>query len=214
MKIILAVNGSPRKEGQTNALIDEILKQCNEYAKTLNKEGEIQTEKLQISDYTIHFCTGCDACLKKPNVCPLSEKSDDSMKQIEEKFSSASALIFGAPSYFGSMPAQLKVLIDRTRPWKMAGYKLKEKIFSAVATSGLDNGGIGTTLETLHAFATTQGMMILPAAGHPVLVPNLIGSTLQGNGLKEFKKINEISEVAATGAKALAQRIVDYLLKY
>jgi multimeric flavodoxin WrbA len=96
----------------------------------------------------------------------------------------------------------------------MAGYKLKEKIFSAVATSGLDNGGIGSTFESLHAFATTHAMIILPAAGHPVLIPNLIGSTLQGNGLKEFRSINQLSEVAINGAKALAQRIVDYLVKF
>lgn len=212
MKKILLLNGSPRKNGQTNTLLIEIQNQCLEYIKSLNKESEITIEMLQISDYPIKFCDGCDSCLRKPNVCPKSDEPGDSMNLLEEKVTSSNALIIGAPSYFGSMPAQLKVFVDRSRPWKMAKYKLKNIVFSAVASAGLANGGLGSTLEGLHSFAFTHAMVVLPAAGTPQLIPNLVSSTLQGNGVKEFRTFDQLSEVAASSAKALAQRIVDYII--
>ncbi|MFZ2418482.1 MAG: NAD(P)H-dependent oxidoreductase [Smithellaceae bacterium] len=50
MKVI-AINGSPRKKGNTAMLIDTVLAE-------LKKEG-IETEQVQLGGKKIHGCTAC-----------------------------------------------------------------------------------------------------------------------------------------------------------
>ena len=130
---ITLINGSPRKNRSSNFLIDQAI----EGIKTVS--GDIEINKIQISDYSITPCNGCDACLRPPNECPLSEQDD--MRKLEDQLLDTSGLIIAAPNYFGSVCAQIKVLFDRSRPWKMKGYVLRDVIFGPMAASGLRNSG-------------------------------------------------------------------------
>lgn len=56
MKVV-AFNGSPRKEGNTAALIKHVLAE-------LEKEG-IETEVVQVGGKRIHGCTACGKCYEK-----------------------------------------------------------------------------------------------------------------------------------------------------
>jgi len=204
-KKITLIVGSPRKNRSSNFLIDKAI----EGIKTVTDKFEIN--KVQISDFNITPCNGCDACLKPPNDCPLSENDD--MKKLEEQILGSSALLIAASNYFGSICAQVKVLIDRSRPWKMKGYLLKDIIFGPMAASGLRNSGEGV-ISNLINFAIIQGMIIVGnTEGIPFLEGNIPITTLQKNGLKEFIAKGEIDELGALMSKDLGKRVAELVLK-
>ena len=208
-KKILLINGSPRKNGLTNALLTAVKKKIDELKESTKKE--IDSEILQLSDYKIDHCTGCDACLRRPNTCPLSEKDD--MLKIENAMKSADAIIIGSPTYFGDMSGLVKVIIDRSRPMKMQGYQIKDKLFSGVSAAGLQNGGNNWVADSLIHFALIHGMIVVGGLGHPVLESNMANETLQMLGLKEFRKINEPGEIAIKTSANLGERIFNLLAK-
>ena len=204
LKITLIV-GSPRKNRSCNFLIDKTI----EGIKSVS--NEIKTNKIFITDYKITPCTGCDQCLKPPNECPFSK--DDDTKKMENELYNSQGLIIAAPNYFGSVSAQIKALIDRSRPWKMAGYKLKDIIFSPMAASGLRNAGGGVTSDLIN-FALIQGMIIVGGLGTPTIEENLAITTLQKYKLKEFLGKDEIDELGGKIAFNQGKRVAELILGF
>ncbi|OLS16402.1 MAG: NADPH-dependent FMN reductase [Promethearchaeota archaeon CR_4] len=199
---ILGIVGSPRKKGASATMIDTALASA--------KETGAEIERLDLVDYNVKNCTGCDACLKPPNECPLS-KDDDYLK-IEQKVIGANAIILAAPSYFSGVPVLTQNFIDRSRPMKMAKYKLQDKIFAAMGASGLRQGGGERIVDQLNAFALTQGMVVVGGLGHPVIEMNSPIATLQGEDLKAFRKPGE-DQLANAIAKGLGKRVGNLIAK-
>jgi len=114
---ILAVLGSPRKGGNTEILVDEILKGAR-------SKGH-DAEKVHLYDYEILPCLDCRGCKREKFgfTCTLS----DSMEEIYAKLESADLIIFGTPIYWYGPTAKMKLFIDRLRPYiasrKLAGRK-------------------------------------------------------------------------------------------
>jgi multimeric flavodoxin WrbA len=102
---ILALVGSPRKGGNTDTLIGEILKGCRTTGNT--------SEKLYLYDYEISACTDCRSCKSGDYVCVLP----DGMQQIYPKMEEADVIIFGTPVYWYGPTAKMKLLVDRMRPF-------------------------------------------------------------------------------------------------
>jgi len=197
--------GSPRKNRSCNFLIDKAI----EGIKSVSNEFEIK--KVQIADYQISPCNGCDQCLRPPNDCPLAENDDT--KKLEENILGSSALLIAAPNYFGSVSSQIKVLIDRSRPWKMKNYSLKDVIFAPMASTGLRNGG-GGVISDLINFALIQGMIVVGnTQGSPVLEGNIPITSLQKFNLKEFIGKGETDELAGRIAFDLGKRVAELLIK-
>jgi len=197
--------GSPRKNRSCNFLIDKAI----EGIKSVSNEFEIK--KVQIADYQISPCNGCDQCLRPPNDCPLAENDDT--KKLEENILGSSALLIAAPNYFGSVSSQIKVLIDRSRPWKMKNYSLKDVIFAPMASTGLRNGG-GGVISDLINFALIQGMIVVGnTEGSPVLEGNIPITSLQKFNLKEFIGKGETDELAGRIAFDLGKRVAELLIK-
>ena len=203
MKVSL-INSSPRKTRSCNYLIDQAIQGIKSISEDFN------INKIQISDFKITPCTGCDQCLRAPNECPLSENDDT--KKLEELILNSDAIIIATPNYFGSVSAQIKTLIDRSRPWKMAGYKLKNVIFSPMASTGLRNGGEGAISDLIN-FALIQGMLIVGALGNPVLEENIAITSLQKYNLKEFIGKGETDELGGRIAFNQGKRIAELLLE-
>ena len=205
LNIITLIVGSPRKNRSCNFLIDKAI----EGIKSVSNEFEIK--KVQIADYQISPCNGCDQCLRPPNDCPLAENDDT--KKLEENILGSSALLIAAPNYFGSVSSQIKVLIDRSRPWKMKNYLLKDVIFAPMASTGLRNGG-GGVISDLINFALIQGMIVVGnTEGSPVLEGNIPITSLQKFNLKEFIGKGETDELAGRIAFDLGKRVAELLIK-
>lgn len=205
-KSILLINGSPRKKGRTNHLL-EIFR--NSIQKMNEDQGNSNTHKISVEiihlvDKKIAHCNACDSCLRKPHECPLSLQDD--MGQLDKLMIESDAIVIGSPSYFANVTGIVKDLIDRSRPLKMAKYKLQNKYFSPLVTSGLQAGGLNSVQNSLIQYALIQGMVVIGALGHPVLMSNLPSEAGQKSELKEFRPTNEISNVARANTEALAKR--------
>ncbi len=204
LKITLIV-GSPRKNRSSNFLIDKTI----EGIKSVS--NDIVINKIYITDFNLLPCNACDQCLKSPFACPLSEKDDT--KKIESALLDSNAILIASPTYFGSVSSQIKVLIDRSRPWKMNNYRLKDKIFAPLAAQGLRNGGAAGAIADLINFALIQGMICVSAVGNPVLEENIPITSLQKFGIKEFLGKGEIDELAGKVANNLGKRVAELVLK-
>jgi multimeric flavodoxin WrbA len=98
---ILALNGSVRKNGNSEILLKQAL---------MGAEAEgAEVEILNLADYDIGPCRGCGLCLFRDNVCQVK----DYTHKIFEKVDSCDGLILGAPCYFLELTAKVKQLIDR-----------------------------------------------------------------------------------------------------
>jgi multimeric flavodoxin WrbA len=102
---ILALNGSARKRGNTDILIDQILKG--------SKEKGHRSEKLYLYNYEILPCMDCRDCKRGNDVCSLH----DGMNKIYPKMEKADLIIFGTPNYWNGPTGKMKLLIDRMRPF-------------------------------------------------------------------------------------------------
>lgn len=97
---ILAISGSPRRGGNSEQLLDSLIKGA--------KESGAEPEKLVVCDYTISPCQECGDC-HATGKCRI----DDEMQGIYPKLLEADHIIVASPVFFKGAPAQLKALIDR-----------------------------------------------------------------------------------------------------
>ena len=97
---ILALNGSPRKKGNTNRLLDEMIKGC--------AENNHDVEKYFLDGMDINPCSGCEICSNGKDC-----RFDDDGSEIIDQLADGASLIVASPIYFGQMTAQLKTIIDR-----------------------------------------------------------------------------------------------------
>jgi multimeric flavodoxin WrbA len=191
--------GSPRKNGASARMLDITL---NEISTT---HPEIETERVDIVDLKISACTGCDACLKTD--CPLDQ--DDDYPSLVAKLVDASAIIVASPVYFANVPGIVKNVIDRSRRMKMNRNQLKNKWFGTLVASGLRNGGTETVTMLLNMWALSQGMLPIQGLGNQVIENPFGMTTLQKDGLKEFRKPIDADEIGDKAAKRLGERVVE-----
>jgi len=97
---VYAVNGSFRKEGNTDIIIDKVLEGA--------RSRGAQTEKVFIDDLQLNSCRGCLEC-RQEGICV----QDDQLNEIVRKIEAADALVIGSPIYGNYMTGQLKILLDR-----------------------------------------------------------------------------------------------------
>ncbi|MHA1781515.1 MAG: flavodoxin family protein [Candidatus Thorarchaeota archaeon] len=162
--LIVGINGSPKKErSNTRFLLEQALEGASE--KMENLGIDCKTMLVNLADYEIRRCTGCDVCLKKK---PCPESARDDMNKLEDIVRQADAIIIGAPSYFTTVPGILKDFIDRSRPMKMLDHQLRNKVFGAVTFAGLRYGGQEVVADYLNRYALTQGMIVVGGLGNPI----------------------------------------------
>lgn len=102
MKVLL-INGSPRKDGNTNVALAEVAKQ-------LQKNG-IESELFWIGNKAVRGCIACGKCKEKANNRCVFD--DDITNEVIAKMESCDALVIGAPVYWGQPAAQAQALQQR-----------------------------------------------------------------------------------------------------
>ncbi len=98
---IVGIIGSPRKGMNTDTLVTKAL----EGARSVGAE----IEKIYLNDLEIMPCQACKK-FPAPDYCFFR----DGMDKIYDVLENADGLIIGTPAYFGTMSAQLKLIIDRS----------------------------------------------------------------------------------------------------
>src|SRR5512136_1427636 len=143
----VAINGSPRKGGNTEILLKKVLA-------PLAAAGW-ETELIQLGGAPIRGCRACYHCFDaKDSRCG---QKDDFFNQCFEKMVAADAIILGSPTYFTDVSSEMKALLDRAGLVALAGGGLfRGKIGAAVVA--VRRGG-GT-----HAFDTMNHMFLMSGA--------------------------------------------------
>lgn len=103
MKKILAINGSPRKIGNTTQLLQHFFSGAKTHTSL--------TEEICAQEADVKYCQGCLRC----NVLGKCSLKDDDWEKISEKIVQSDVLVFASPVYFHHVTAQLKTIIDRFR---------------------------------------------------------------------------------------------------
>jgi multimeric flavodoxin WrbA len=97
----LALLGSPRKQGNSDILAEEVLRGV--------REKNMDTEKIYLDDYTIRPIGEVRDNSRERN----DPRSGDDLLQILSKFLDADLVVFATPVYWAGVSAQLKCFIDR-----------------------------------------------------------------------------------------------------
>jgi len=102
-KKILAVNASARKGGNTDVIIDELLRAA--------RDNGSATEKIYLSDLDMRQCTGCRACRKQDvkTICALK----DDMQPFYDKLYETDGFIAGFPIYTARENGLMATFMDR-----------------------------------------------------------------------------------------------------
>ncbi|AGG08053.1 NADPH-dependent FMN reductase [Dehalococcoides mccartyi] len=113
---IVFLMGSPRRNGSTSALTEEILKGAN--------EKEVNSVTYYLNELNIRGCQSCNACVMNSSVaCSMN----DDVNKILYDISEADGVIFATPVYMASMSGQMKLMLDRMRPFTRSDNSSKMK---------------------------------------------------------------------------------------
>jgi multimeric flavodoxin WrbA len=144
----IAINGSPRKGGNTEILLREVLE-------PLMAAGW-ETDFIQLGGKPIRGCRACYECFQAKN-SRCGQKGEEVFDACLEHMIRAEAIILGSPTYFTDVSAEMKALLDRAGLVAVAnGGLFRRKIGAAVVA--VRRGG-GT-----HAFDTINHMFLMSGA--------------------------------------------------
>ncbi len=146
---VLGINCSPRKGGNTEAMIKEVFK-------PLEANG-INTTLFQLGGKKVKGCQACMGCRKeKKGHCV---KKNEAINECIDEMLKADAIIIGSPTYFTDVTTEAKALID------VAGYAisglgnpLKRKIGAAVIA--VRRGGSIHAFDTINHFFLIKEMIV------------------------------------------------------
>jgi multimeric flavodoxin WrbA len=140
MSKILMINVSHRKKNTYNFL----MRVSKIYASH-------DVELINLTDYEIKDCLGCEACMKKGN-CVIN----DDVSKIFNKIIEADGIILGTPVYIRQIPGRLKILFDRACSWYHRPPVAGKPIFFITTTQA---SGSKQTVNTLNDIAMQFGFI-------------------------------------------------------
>jgi len=101
MKIV-AIGGSPRKNGNSNSLMRIALEAAEERGATV--------KCFYPSQMDIHGCKGCDGCRRAPDSVCVQK---DDMHRICAAIKQCDVLVLSSPVYFYALSSWIKEVLDR-----------------------------------------------------------------------------------------------------
>lgn len=105
MKKVLAINGSPRKNGNTATLLQKTLEGAN-------SQGA-EVELINLYDLKYQGCISCFACKRKDTEYIGKCAIKDELTPVLEKAMAADALVLGSPIYVGDVTGMMRLFIER-----------------------------------------------------------------------------------------------------
>jgi len=145
----IAINGSPRKGGNTETLLKAVLKPLD--------EAGWETSLVRVGGKKIRGCIACYKCFENKNDrCAVD---NDRLNETLQLMLEADAVILGSPTYFADVSAEMKALIDRSGLVSIAnGGRLAGKIGAAVVA--VRRGGATHAFDTMNHLFQISGMVI------------------------------------------------------
>lgn len=125
---ILAIDGSYRRGGITDQLVDAVLAAA--------EAAGAGTERVHLIDEHIAFCRNCRVCAAEPLVSAVVRGAcqlDDAMAPLLARIDAADGLVLAAPTNFGSVTAVTKRFMERLIcyaywPWGQPAPRLRRDL--------------------------------------------------------------------------------------
>ena len=112
---ITVITGSPRKGGNTMAMVRAFTEAAEKCGHTVSRFDAAMMH--------IGGCHACQTCFKTGKACSF----DDDFNVIAPSILEADAVIFAMPTYWYSIPAQIKGVIDRLYSFVVGGRQIGGK---------------------------------------------------------------------------------------
>jgi multimeric flavodoxin WrbA len=144
---VVAVVGSPRRDGNTAALVAAAL-------------GELEAagascDTISLRDVTIAPCLAHDGCADYA-ACPLDDDADG----VLERVYAADCLILGSPVYYENVSAQMKAFIDRNLFRYSHDQWLRAAVVGLVAVTA--ETGLQDALDALRRYVDLSSEVDVP----------------------------------------------------
>jgi multimeric flavodoxin WrbA len=112
---IIAFLGSPRKDGNTELLLKEVIRGI--------EESGLKVHVFNLNLMNISPCQNCGGC-DDTGICVI----EDDMVQVHDAIRTADRIILASPIFFFGLSAQAKTMIDRCQAFWCEKYLLKKPI--------------------------------------------------------------------------------------
>ena len=140
---ILGIVGSPRRGGNTETLIDQVLRGA--------EDAGGFAEKIVLSEINVQPCRACNAC-HNTGKCVI----DDDFASTLEKMKENKIWVLGTPVYWWGPTAQMKAFIDRWYGVDRAHFRGKSVILAISSGGGPSYSRL--TVEMLESIIPYLGM--------------------------------------------------------
>ena len=173
------VVGSPRVDGRSAFLADQLLYACIEEC------PDDVVSIVSVASTQVGPCTGCDACARETEPAggdPMEEGDplaphpavaasdaalhrcviDDDMPEVRKHLDAADELIVVSPVYFAGAPAQFKCLLDRLQPYYRSDLRarVKRPMILHVVGEGGDPHGYDPLVGTVMSAFSVAGFRL------------------------------------------------------
>ena len=179
MKKILAIVGSPRRNGNTNILVSKI-------AEGARTKGALVDEIL-LGDLTIAECDGCYRCWQTQSC-----RKQDDMCHIYPMIAERDAIIFGTPVYWYGPTGLMKMFVDRLVFFNCPENREKIRGMQAVIAVPFEEENIHTADLVVEFFEKSLAYLEMKLVGK-IIVP---GVSKKGDILQ---KPDSLSQAYALG---------------
>jgi multimeric flavodoxin WrbA len=157
--MILGICGSGRKEGNTGALVEEVLKGTG-----------AQTELVWLFDIGVGYCDGKMTCTMEGKCW-----QKDGMTDLYQKMIDCEAMVIGSPCYYGEVSGLIKSMMDRSIALGYMGIGKESAVpmhgrkplagKPVVIVSAVAGHGVERALETMERFVVYGEMKLVGKLG-------------------------------------------------
>ncbi len=127
MRKMTVIMGSPRKNGNSNALAEAFIQEAE-------KAGS-EVMRFDACKINMIGCRACGGCYKTGHACAFEHNFD----AIADAILSSDVIVFTMPVYWFTVPGQIKSIIDHFYAFMLGGKEVKGKHCVVIATSGQPN---------------------------------------------------------------------------
>jgi len=146
---VIAVNGSPRKEGNTYHALMGVGRQL--------QENGIAFEILHIGNQAVRGCLACGTCAKnRDEKCTITT---DPLNEWIQQLMAADGIILASPVYYAGIAGTMKCFLDRA--FYVAGANgglFRQKVAAAVVAVRRTGGS--STFDSLNHYLTYAEMIL------------------------------------------------------
>lgn len=175
---LLIITGSPRKNGNSFAMADAFVESARNLGHSVTR--------FDAAFMHVEGCRACQMCYKNGKACVF----DDDFNKIAPVIEEADGIIFAMPVYWYSIPAQIKVVIDKLFAFYVAGKDISGKKCALISCCAEPDRAIMNGIKI--PYEKTAALIGWQPVGE-VLVPGVsaAGEILKTNGIELAKELAE-----------------------